>query len=199
MTDIEYYHDSEKPYGLTYGAWTIKWWHWALSLPDDISPLIDKSGRNAGVNQPKKDVWFLAGTWATEIDSNIPLRVVSIPYGRSILFPVINCEANPIEYPHLRTDMDLIDQVTQDENTIVLKEALVNNISLPPQRVKSDPFVFPLTLSSRDGENVNTTAAADGFWIFLKPLPRKAYDLQFRGACEMGRLKTAVKYRISVK
>ena len=32
-----------KPYGLTYGEWTAKWWQWALSIPKDINPAGDTS------------------------------------------------------------------------------------------------------------------------------------------------------------
>lgn len=201
MSGIEHYLPSDKPYGLTYGAWTVEWWRWACSVPDNRSPLIDNNGNNAGINQPEKNVWFLAGTWATEKSLNIPQRDVMVPYGRSILFPVINCEANPVEYPDHKTEKDIIDKVTKDENTIVFKEAIINNIALPPQRVKSDPVTFSLNISAPHDnlKTVDTTAAADGYWIFLKPLPRSKYDLRFGGACEMGRLKTTVKYRLTIE
>ena len=100
-------------------------------MPDNRSPLIDNNGNNAGINRPEKNIWFLAGTWATEKSLNIPQRDVRVPYGRSILFPVINCEANPVEYPEHKTEKDLIDKVTNDENTIVFKEAIINNIAFP--------------------------------------------------------------------
>ena len=148
MSGIELHLPSDKPYGLTYGAWTVEWWRWAFSVPDNRSPLIDNNGNNAGINQPEKNIWFLAGTWATEKSLNIPQRDVMVPYGRSILFPVINCEANPVEYPDHKTEKDLIDKVTNDENTIVFKEAIINNIALPPQRVKSDPVTFSLNISA---------------------------------------------------
>jgi hypothetical protein len=114
---------------------------------------------------------------------------------------VINCEANPIEYPDLRTDEDLIDKVTRDENTIVLKEAFMNSMFLPPQRVRSDPATFSLIICNLSGHTrpVETTAAADGYWIFLEPLPQGKYNLRFSGACEMGRLKTSVEYKIIVE
>lgn len=200
MTHFDYFSKYDKIYGLTYGYWTVKWWQWIWSIPDSISPLRDDNGKNANVNQPEKDVWFLAGTWATEKMIKIPQREVTIPSDRAILFPIINCEANPIEYPQLHTDDDIVNHVVNDENTIVLKEAYINNTAIPLQRVRSDPILFPLKIPSRDNNEIfiETKASADGFWVFLKPLSVGYYDIKFKGACEMGRLNTGVNYKIKI-
>ena len=199
---FEYFTPTDKPYGLTYGQWTVKWWQWIWSIPDSKSPLRDNTGKNADVNQPEKDVWFLVGTWATETMLTIPTRKVTIPFDRSILFPIINCEANPIEYPDLKTDEDIVNHVVNDENTIVLKEVYINNIGIPIQRVRSDPILFPLKIPHRNNEEeekyIETKASADGYWLFLKPLPEDTYNISFKGACEMGRLKTGANYNITI-
>lgn len=200
MINFEYFTLNDKPYGLTYGHWTIKWWQWVWSIPDSTNPLRDDNGKNANLNQPDKNVWFLAGTWATEKMIKVPNREVTIPSNRSILFPVINCEANPIEYPYLKTDEDIINHVVNDENTIVLKEAYINNIPIPSQRIRSDPILFPLKIPDKNNNNIHidTKASADGFWIFLKPLPAGDYKIKFNGACEMGRLSTGANYNVTI-
>src|SRR5687768_6967338 len=131
LVNFEFFNSLDKPYNQTYGSWTVKWWQWIMSIPPGVNPLNDQSGENAVINQPEKDVWFIGGTWATEKMLSIPNRKIQIPSDRSILFPVINCEANPIEYPYLKTDNDIINHVRQDENTIVLKEAFINNTTIP--------------------------------------------------------------------
>jgi hypothetical protein len=200
MTNLEYFTHKDNPYGLTYGQWTVRWWQWVWSIPDSISPLRDDNGKNANINQPEKDVWFLAGTWATEKMTNTPNREVTIPSDRSILFPIINCEANPIEYPYLTSDEDIVNHVVNDENTIVLKEAHINNIEVPLQRIRSDPILFPLKIPHKDNPKkyLDTNASADGFWVFLKPLPVGEYNINFKGACEMGRLNTSANYKVTV-
>ena len=35
-----------KPYGLTYGEWSAKWWQWAISIPTAESPMLDGTGEN---------------------------------------------------------------------------------------------------------------------------------------------------------
>src|SRR5690348_12513705 len=92
-TEQIFFDTNSCPYGLTYGEWTVKWWEWFLSTPATMNPIIDESGEFADVGQPDKDVWFLAGSLASE-DKNFPKRTCNVPFGRSILFPIINCEAN---------------------------------------------------------------------------------------------------------
>ena len=40
-----------KPYGLTYGQWTAKWWQWAYSIPKEINPSYDDTGKNCAQGQ----------------------------------------------------------------------------------------------------------------------------------------------------
>jgi hypothetical protein len=200
MNNLSYFNSTDKPFGLSYGAWTVKWWQWIWSIPDSTNPLNDQTGENSSINQPEKDVWFLAGTWATEKLLNVPNRVVTIPSDRAILFPVINCEANTIEYPYLKTDEDIVNHVIRDENTIVLKEAFINDNAIPIQRVASDPLLFPLRIpDNNNNKYIDTQASADGYWVFLKPLQKGEYKIKFRGACELGRLNTASNYSLTIK
>jgi len=38
--------DSEsKPYGISYSNWTSKWWQWAYSIPQNINPAYDNTGK----------------------------------------------------------------------------------------------------------------------------------------------------------
>ena len=203
LVSFDFFNSLDKPYDQNFGSWTVKWWQWAMSIPSDseMNPLNDQTGKNAGIKQPEKDVWFLAGTWATEKLINVPNREVTIPSDRAILFPVINCEANPIEYPYLKTDDDIINHVIKDENTIVLKEATINDTVIPIQRVTSDPSLFPLRLLDKNDNNkyIDTRASADGYWVFLKPLPKGEYNIKFGGKCESGRLCTSVDYKIRIE
>src|SRR5438094_55938 len=128
--EISFFTADSTPYGDTYGHWTVKWWQWFLLTPKSINPAVDRTGKYAYVNQPSTHVWFLAGKVVDE-DRNLPNRLCRIPTDRSILFPVINCEANPLEYPELRTAQDLIERVKRDEDTIIKKECSVNGKMIP--------------------------------------------------------------------
>jgi hypothetical protein len=193
---------ASKPYGKTYGQWTVEWWRWALSTPKSINPVVDKDGIFAGINQPGASVWFLAGKFGTTNEA-FPHRECTVPFGRAILFPVINCEANPLEYPELKNEQQIIDHVSKDEDNIVKKMCIMNGERIPVERVKSDPPTFPLTIDKDNPIGVkdggSTVSSADGYWVFFKPLPRGNYTLNFAGACENGRLNSGANYHLKVE
>ena len=138
---IRTYEEHSEPYGLTYGAWTVKWWQWALSTPTSINPVIDETGIKWNVNQPASDVWFLAGKFGSA-EKNFPARKIAISSGRSILFPIINCEANPLEFPELTTPDDWVRHVVDDVNSVVKRNCFINGkeVNLLPSTVRSPNF-----------------------------------------------------------
>ena len=199
--EIESFGAASAPYGVSYGQWTVKWWKWFLSTPKSINPVLDSSGERASVNQPPSDVWFLGGKLGDQ-NLNMPSRSCVVPAGRSILIPVINCEANSLEYPELRTYQDLRQHVRNDEDTIVKKECFVNRAPMLVQRVESEPTIFEIRLPESNVINVrggvSTLASGDGYWVFLKPLPRGKYTISFSGSCEKGRLNSGANYNLEV-
>ncbi|MCX4536044.1 hypothetical protein OHA79_13165 [Streptomyces sp. NBC_00841] len=60
------------------GALAGRWWKWALSAPDDRSPVKDTTGEHAAWNQPD-DLWFLAGTYGGRV-----VRRCAIPSDRPV-------------------------------------------------------------------------------------------------------------------
>lgn len=197
---LEMYDKESKPYGRSYGFWTTQWWIWALSTPKNINPVIDEEGKNWNINQPSSNIWFLAGKFGGG-DKVYPHRKVSMPHGRSMLFPVLNCEANPLEYPELKTHDDLINHVIHDVNTVVKKDCFINGTKLQPVRISSDPTVFPITINDYNFFGIKggeTNAVADGYWVFLKPLDKGSYLINFEGSCEFGKLNAGAEYELKV-
>jgi len=199
---INYYTVGSRPYGITYGGWTVRWWKWFFSTPKTINPAVDQSGKFAHINQPRENLWFLAGKLGT-LNKILPRRLCRIPFSRSILFPVINCEVNPLECPELTTIRDLTEYVQADENTIVLKECYVDGENIPVQRVKSDPDVFEAHIHAENPfgavrEGISPVAA-DGYWVFLGPLPKGKHNISFRGSCEKGRLNSGAYYDLLIE
>ena len=188
------------PYGATYGQWTVRWWQWFFSVPKSESPIADTTGERADTDQQFSNVFFLAGKLPGE-DRILPNRTCKISENRAILFPIINCEANALEYPELNTDEAILKHVKRDEDSIVLKECFVNGERIPAQRVMSEPQVFELEIKKVnvvDAPAGLTRASADGYWVFLKPLPVGKYEITFRGSCEFGRLYSGASYNLQV-
>lgn len=198
---IKLFSNIDRPYGTTYGAWTVKWWQWLLSIPLDINPLSDQIGQHWNSAQPLSDVWFLAGNFGST-NRIFPKRKIKMQFGRGILFPVLNCEANALEYPDLKTHEDLLKHVSHDVDTIIKRDCFVNGIRLNSIRIPSDPRIFRVSINKDNAFGVknggSTDAAADGYWVFLKPLPQGVYSIHFEGSCEFGRLNSGANYEIVI-
>lgn len=196
-TLVEYFSPDSRPYGLTYGQWTVKWWQWLASIPADKSPAADETGEYATVNQTDPSVWFLAGTFG----GNSVNRKCIIPSNMSILFPVINYEMNPIERPDLRSDPDLIRHVTQDEDDVLALSCTVDSRLVPVFRVKSDPVMFTISIHEHNAFDTPggiTRATSDGYWVFLKYLGPGEHDLYFSGSCSAGIRNVKASYDLRV-
>jgi hypothetical protein len=194
---IDYFSDHDRPYGISYGQWTVRWWQWAKSAPKEINPVIDETGKYAHINQ-QGPVWYLAGTFG---ENKIPHRTCKIPADIAVLFPVINYEMNPLEKPELAKQADLISHVIQDIDDIIIRYAIVDEMRIPVYRIKSDPLVFSLTINSENNNRVfgeTTYAVADGYWVFLKPLPKGKHHIYFHGSCAGGLRNAAADYSILV-
>jgi hypothetical protein len=186
-----------KPYGITYGQWTVRWWNWAFLSPSEFNPVVDHNGENAAVNQ-SGPVWFLAGTFG---ENRIPERSCKIPFGKAILFPVINYEMNALEDPTLTNEAQLIDHVRTDIDDIITMEAIVDGMKVPVHRIKSDPTVFDLVLGENNCLGIpsaTTKSVADGYWVFLEPLSRGMHEINFHGSCSAGKRNSAAVYHLEV-
>jgi hypothetical protein len=196
---VEFFTSDSSPYGVTFGAWTVRWWKWCFSIDRNKNPTIDKTGIYANEKQ-SKPTWFLAGTWVSE-ERKYPHRKCFIPSGVSILFPVINCEENPLEYPDLRSKEDMKNRLLSDMSTVRKLECFVNGEEIPPQLVESDPEFFNISIRSDMSENRkggDTLMTTSGYWIFLGPLPEGNYDVNFEGSYQYGKLYSGATYDISV-
>jgi hypothetical protein len=199
LVEVDFYEATSSPFGLTYGEWTVEWWRWFLKTPKSVNPIVDDSGKFSSVNQPAENVWFLGGKVGDE-SLSFPKRFCRIPSTRSILFPVINCEANPLEYPELVTEDDLTRKVVSDEDTIIRKVCTVDGKTVPPQRIRSEPPLFKVKIDKDNAYGVvaggETFAVADGYWVFLNPLPVGKHEICFYGSCEYGRLNSGAEYQV---
>lgn len=197
-TEVDFFGPEDKPYGKSFGQWTVDWWNWAFSTPKRNNPVYDDSGQNAHVNQ-QGPVWFLAGTFG---ENKIVRRTCTIPHGKSILFPVINYEINKIEKPSLKSKLDLINDVIEDINDIVKKDVFIDGMLTPVHRVRSDPPTFRLKIAEGLDDDIRggvIEAAADGYWVFLKRLSSGEHRIYFHGACSGGIRNSMAEYNILVE
>lgn len=206
---VQFFTPADRPYGLTYGQWTARWWQWLLAIPKNNNPAMDDNGVNASESQTDQNVWFLSGTFVT--NSKLARRKVAIPSGRSILFPTICYECNFIEDPIFKNEHELKIHVTRDIDDIVDSKAIVDGIEVETFRVGSEPTLFPIKISNDLPHGVNgidsgnvvgpggwTQSISDGYWVFLRPLSLGHHEIHFKGSCSAGSRKTEAYYNITI-
>jgi hypothetical protein len=192
-----------KPNGLPYGQWTAKWWQWAYSIPKDVNPLTDTTGKNCADGQTGP-VWFLAGTTGGTAE-----RTCTIPAGKAILFPIIVSECSYAEYPGLTTEQQLRScAVTQNDR--VNLAATVDGMTiqdLQRYRVQSPLFSFTVPTNNIVGIKGGTTTqgVSDGYWVFVQPLSAGSHNIHFSGlstdvtGTSASNYSTEVTYHLIVK
>ena len=182
-SQIAVFPANSKPYGLTYGEWTSRWWQWGYSVPKNINPAYDDTGKNCAQKQ-NGPVWFLAGTFGHSVN-----RVCDIPAGKAILFPILNSECSFAEFPKLKTlsELSICAKTIQDQVTTL--NASIDGIPIPnleEYRIRSPPFNFTLPENNilEMPANVTTQAMADGNWVFLQPLSPGFHKIIFKGGVQ---------------
>jgi hypothetical protein len=203
-TTLATFPPGSKPFGLTYGEWSAKWWQWLYSLPTGSNPSTDVSGKNCNLKQDNPKVWFLAGT-----SGGFAERKCTIPAGVAILISPIEGECSFAENPSLHTKAELLQCVKADQNAVRDVRLTVDGVSLDgwrDYRISSD--LFNLTLPENNIIGVSpqkTQAVSDGYFIMLKPLPIGEHTVYSSGnlidVTTTGTLNFAsqVKYHLSVK
>ncbi|HEY7572336.1 MAG TPA: cache domain-containing protein [Nitrososphaeraceae archaeon] len=171
---------NSKPYNLTLGEWTARWWQWGYSIPKNMNPAYDNNGRYCTEKQ-SGPVWFLAGTYGHPV-----IRHCDIPPGKAILLPILNSECSFAEFPKLKTLSELRMCAKNIQDQVTKVNATVDGIpldQLEKYRIQSPPFNFTLPHENILGlaSNTSTLAVADGNWAFLKPLPIGAHKIIFKG------------------
>lgn len=188
------FNNSAIPYNITIPEWTAKWWKWAYSFSGYFNnPLLDPNGTALMKYQPSDEpVFFLSGAY-----NSVANRTITIPSGKPVLFPVLNAEISFLDFPNAKGEDDLKKALESDLGAASYVGAELNGISLPYQRIKAD--LFDLSVAKDNIFNVPsgpTQAVADGYWIFLKPLPIGMYMIHVKG--EQPFYRSEVTYEINV-
>jgi hypothetical protein len=196
------YLPGTKPYGLTYGEWSAKWWQWALSIPKTDNPMDDDTGKDCNRSQ-NGPVWFLAGTGGGQAQ-----RSCVVPSGKAILIPILNAECSTAEFPNFRTDAELRLCSKSGFDVVTNVDAIIDGVhlrGLDKYNTESPPFTVIFPENNVYGVAAGPSKAVSyGYWILLKPLSIGKHQIEFSGAnvdyTESGTENFAlrVKYQLTV-
>jgi hypothetical protein len=200
---VKIYPPDSKPFGLSYGEWTAKWWQWLLSIPSANNPLTDKTGAQCTVDQ-KGPVWFLTQTAGGSV-----VRSCTIPSGKAILIPVVNAECSPAEDKSLKTESDIRECAKNIVNKasnikLIVDGKEIENIT----RYRADSPQFDLVLPNDNvfGDTPGPTrVVSDGIWVMLNPLSPGKHTIRSMATIidvsttATSNFSTDVTYNITIK
>ncbi|MGW1885004.1 hypothetical protein [Streptomyces sp. NPDC001970] len=139
------------------GVLAARWWQWALSAPDDMSPVADETGEHAAWQQPE-DLWFLSGTYGGRV-----VRRCEVPSDRPLFFPVLNIQ-------HTK-------HYSRKPLTLSVEEAkaFLNGVPLSLREFTAPLFRVGLRMH-----------LAWGIWAGIAPLAPGQYVLEIKGSTTGG-------------
>lgn len=163
------------PFGVSYGDWIARWWQWNFGIPPAEHPRDHFTPQRCTIDQ-NGSVWYLP-----DILSGKEERTCTIPHGKAILVPLLTgiCDDDNTD-PNLKTDEGLRNCAMQGNEYGVLSASLDGSPLQDLNQYRTQTKFFNLTMPVNNfGNNVPGTfkAMADGFFVFLKPLPVGAHDL----------------------
>jgi len=189
-----------RPFGLTYGQWSAKWWEWAMTIVPNSAGAFDSCP-----NEPSGPVVFLIATVPNAVAPHGTQANCSIPANSAILFPTFNVEwsvqeatgqgtATPGQTcfvnarPGGASYAALYACARTAASVGIAGATLVANVdgrdlhSLSSYRAHTSPPLFSFTAVSGNPFGLQPTpteAVADGFWIMLMPLPAGQHVVHF--------------------
>lgn len=142
-----------------------RWWTWASAEPEPTNPVADQDGSACERNQPR-DVWFLAGTFGTQVE-----RACNIPDGVPLAFPLINM---------IGSSTDCAAFMRTAKGSAVLDGKEVDSDAHQAEAIEIQGAVDnPVT-----GTDGYFTTAGCGLWVQLPALKAGKHTLKIRGQSE---------------
>ena len=89
------YDVNSTPFNVSYADWTEKWWQWTYSIPWDINPSYDDTGKYCSENQIHP-VWFLTLAYEHPV-----ICSCDILENTALLITLLNSECSYAEFPSL--------------------------------------------------------------------------------------------------
>lgn len=152
--------------GVSLGEWTARWWRWVDAQSG--APYLDPDGRVCDLGQ-EGPVWNLAGTNGRFQ----PRRECVVPEGKYLLLPIINMVTYQVDAEV--TCKGLQAGAAANNDYLISAVVLLDGQPLGDMRrhrVRSDGCFRAVA-----DDDSSRLAAADGYWLMLKPLPPGRHTL----------------------
>lgn len=166
---------------------SAQWWEWALSIPTEVSPVLDPTGEDCMVGQ-HGDTWFLGGSFL----GGTAVRSCTIPDDRKLFFPVLTsavfdspgicqgpqslsvAELRALNAGFINAATDISAELDGEPITPHRASSKVFDVALPEDNIFDLVCPPPGVPAGVYGPTV-----ADGFYVSLEALPVGDHVLHF--------------------
>jgi len=169
-------------YGRSLGDWAGVWTQWVMAIESDRNPSLDTTGEFGREGQSGR-VWFLAGGDNVE-------RTVTIPAGKSLLFPVYNTVWWSEPGDGWDTTLLLAGANAWIDRVDIL-DVTIDGRALRNLKAYRAESTFSLWMPEDNLVDVwygaeypggmYEPAVADGYWVLLAPLAKGHHELHIQG------------------
>ncbi|TQE39197.1 hypothetical protein Sipo7851_04510 [Streptomyces ipomoeae] len=155
-----------------------RWWTWAASEPEETNAVADPDGGDCTRNQAG-DVWFLAGTFGTQVE-----RSCVVPVGLPLAFPLVNFVGDPADCAAFLASAD--------------GTATLDGVNLPSDRYDGQVIsVQAVDGNPVTGDGADFAATGCGLWVQVPAPEPGEHTLKIRGTS--GDFAVAVDYSLTVR
>jgi hypothetical protein len=172
------YPKNSTPYGVPYKDWIVRWWEWNVGVPTSQHPRDNYTAEKCTVNQ-NGSVWFIP-----DILTGKEERTCTIPEGKAILVPLITGECDTSD-SQSQSDADIRQCSTAGDEYGAISATLDGQKieNLDNYRTATDFFNITYVKDNIFDAPAGTyRGVADGFFVFLKPLPVGNHVLQVKSS-----------------
>ena len=184
------------PYGIPYSEWLGKWWQYWVGIPNSEHPVPNYEPSECLINQGGP-VWYLPDVVLLgDSESATQKFSCTVPPGKAIIVPVStgSCWLGLTDYADIHdklsadpaTDSELKKCAVEPQNQVTINSARVDGIDVKDQLKRVTTPFYNLTISSEPAvdlfENIGSgtsRAIADGYFIFVPPLPTGKHIIDF--------------------
>jgi hypothetical protein len=196
------YSIDSKPFGVSYGNWLAKYSQWFIQFPADLHPREHYTPERCSAAQ-SGPVWFLTDILAGDVE-----RTCIIPSDKAILLPVLSgrCwtdESDPVPM----TDQEITKCAMAGNEYGVISAMLDGRTIKDLNSYRTQSPFFNITVPENNIYNNLPgvwKAKADGFFLFLEPLPPGNHTLRttvsvFNPIAPESNFAATLKYLLVVK
>lgn len=186
---MKIYSPNELILGYSFSEWTSFYFKWILSIPSEVNPYYDRTGKYSDLDQKGPVYFFTNAPENTRVE-----RKCTIPFGKKILIPLNTSIFTTLEYGNnFENLIRMADEQEGDVDKIDIKH---DDFDLSHQiekngsdwwksyRVISPIFDFTIPpdniLEIKINSRSNGKGVSDGYWLMIEPEVKRNLNLVWK-------------------